>query len=342
MVFGLVDAFYNQGDNLPFSVDLIAPGNSLISENDHVRLTPSIKSALGFSQPFQASRTILADVAAVRNRLIQEENTAAHFHIEDYHILGLGSDPRIRSRVVTTLHNLPKEWHYDFKEMPMIAISQAQKERVGNGFDLVEVIYNGIDETLFKPNFNVARDAGLGFLGRFSPDKNPIDAVKIALMSNSSLEIAGITDPDQEGYHLLLQEEVNKNLKNLKIIGEVSDLSLGGNLSSKNEFLRNKKALLFPIQWKEPFGLVIAEANACGTPVIAYDYPGSSVGELIVDGVNGFKVKSVEEAVEAVNKIEDIDRRGVHQHYKDNFTSKIMAEKYCAFFAKTLPSYLKS
>lgn len=343
VVGNIMQGWSNKGDDLPFLAELWAPGDSTIKQSSRVTLHPTIDKALGFGKPFEANRILYRDHALIKQLLLQNPNTVAHFHTEDLHTLTFGSDKNLIPRVISTVHNLPKDWHYDYAAMPLVAISHAQKNRIGQGFDFVEVIYNAVNEELFEPNFEIGPESYSSFVGRFSPNKAPLEAAQISSDANIPIKIAGIKDPDEEEYYQQLNQfRESHSGEFIQFVGEVSDeIDQTNAISSKCSLLRNSRALLFPIKWAEPFGLVIAEANACGTPVIAYDYPGSSVDELIINGVNGFKVKNKEEATQALNKVETIDRKAVHQHYKDNFTTLVMAEKYQNLFENQLPEYWK-
>ena len=327
-------------------LQLWAPGDSAPTTRDGhpIDLHATVPHAQGFSQLWTSFRQVTRDMYDLRRTLINQPGTVAHIHTEDaaFPIIG-GAGPEVSTRTLTTMHNLPKDWATEFhQEMPVVAISHAQAQRI-KGFDFLRVIHNGIDPALFVPSDTLPPDAPFAFLGRFSPDKNPVDAIKIALAAQSAIRLAGITDSDAPAYKAQLDALIAAHPSQVQFIGEVNDVidpRMGQ--SSKSAFLAGSKALLLPIKWAEPFGLVIAEANAAGTPVIAYNYPGSSVDELIKDGVNGFKVNSFEEAVAAAKAIDQIDRRGVRAHFEKNFTTGIMAQKYSDVITKDLPAYRRS
>ncbi len=327
-------------------LELWAPGDTAAATRDGypIDLHATVPAAQGFNQLWTSFRQVTRDMYDLRRALVREPRTVAHIHTEDaaFSIIG-GGDADVSTRTLTTMHNLPKDWATEFHaEMPVVAISEAQAARI-KGFNFLRVIHNGIDPQLFAPNYTPTPDAPFAFLGRFSPDKNPVDAIKIALAAGGNIKLGGIVDSDAPAYRAEVEGLITANPTRVAFIGEVNDIvdpALGQ--SSKNALLANSRALLLPIKWAEPFGLVIAEANACGTPVIAYNHPGSSVDELIVNGVNGYKVDSFEEAVAAAKAIGNIDRRAVRAHFEKNFTTSIMAEKYTKVITQDLPAYRRS
>jgi glycosyltransferase involved in cell wall biosynthesis len=166
----------------------------------------------------------------------------------------------------------------------------------------------------------------LAFLGRISPEKGVDQAIEIAKQSGVPLKIAAKIDrSDAEYFESRIKPLLDNSI--VEFIGEIGALE-------KNEFLGNASALLFPINWQEPFGLVMIEALACGLPVIAY--PFGSVPEIIEDGVIGFLVHDVAEAVQAVRRISTIDRRICRQVFQKRFTSKRMARDYVAIYERMI------
>jgi glycosyltransferase involved in cell wall biosynthesis len=160
------------------------------------------------------------------------------------------------------------------------------------------------------------------FLGRISPEKRLDRAIDIALACDTRLVIAAKIDPFDRAY---FDSEIAQRLWHplLQFIGEVSD-------RDKNGLLGNARALLFPIDWPEPFGMVVIEALACGTPVVAYGH--GSVPELLEHGVTGFIVRDQHEAIRAARDIARIDRRACREAFEDRFTSTRMARRYLAVY----------
>jgi len=192
---------------------------------------------------------------------------------------------------------------------------------LGASLDIV-----GLPQNLLKPIASRRGDY-LAFLGRISPEKRPDRAIEIAARSGRELRIAAKIDKVDRDYW---REEIEPSVRrhaNVRYIGEIGD-------AEKAEFLGNASALLFPIDWAEPFGLVMIEAMACGLPVIAF--PGGSVGEIIDDGVTGFIVDTIEDAVDAVRRVDTIDRRRCRQTFERRFTARRMASQYVDVFRKLI------
>jgi len=177
-------------------------------------------------------------------------------------------------------------------------------------------IYNGIDIERFP--FNYKPKDYLAFLGRMSPEKGPVEAIKIAKKAKMKLIMAAKIDlVDQEYFAREVKPLIDD--KQIKFIGEV-------NHQGKVKLLKNAKALITPIQWEEPFGLFFVEAMACGTPVIAFRM--GSVPEVVKDGKTGFIVKNIKEAVEAVKNIDQIKREDCRIWVEKNFPIKKMVDDY--------------
>ncbi|HEY8190813.1 MAG TPA: glycosyltransferase [Alphaproteobacteria bacterium] len=349
VVDGIIKTFHDRAraGTLPITYELRAPGDSYADLQGDAKpvLSPTIQHSLGVTKPFEAQALMMTDMHLIRHLLRANPHAAAHIHIEDLHIPILGQDPQLAAQTLTTLHNPVKAWYHDYKYMPLVAISEAQKKLLGiSDFDFVEVVHNGIDERLFTPEFDIGPDSPLTFLGRFSPDKNPEDAVKIALGADIPVKLAGPVDKQHpECLERIMQYQRQHGEGSVSYVGSVTDEydpALGR--SAKNAFLAASRGMLFPIKWAEPFGLVIAEANACGTPVIAFNAAGSAVPELIKNGVNGFIVNNVAEAIQAVKNLKYIDRRGVYVYFKEHFTSRAMGDKYMNILVEKLPAYRRS
>ena len=165
-------------------------------------------------------------------------------------------------------------------------------------------------------------DPYLAFLGRISPEKRPDRAISIAKRLGMRLKIAAKVDAVDVGY---FRDEIKPLLADplIEFIGEIGD-------SEKSAFLGNANALLFPIDWPEPFGLVLIEAMACGTPVIAWRC--GSVSEIVENGKTGFIVDTEDEAVRAVLKLDQLDRRIVRKAFQERFTADVMARNYLRLY----------
>jgi glycosyltransferase involved in cell wall biosynthesis len=168
----------------------------------------------------------------------------------------------------------------------------------------------------------------LAFLGRISPEKGLDRAVEIAKGLNMKLRVAAkVDDADRNYFDTQIRELCNS--PSVDYVGEISE-------SQKPEFLGKARALLFPIDWPEPFGLVMIEALSCGTPVIAFR--GGSVEEVIDDGITGFVVDSVEEAIHAVERVDEIDRRTCRSVFESRFSANRMVADYMKIYARLLRS----
>jgi glycosyltransferase involved in cell wall biosynthesis len=187
------------------------------------------------------------------------------------------------------------------------------------------LVYHGLPRHLLTPG----RGEGgyLAFLGRITPEKGPVDAIEIAAAAGIKLRIAAKIDKvDVEYWHEVVQPLVRHN-PDVEFIGEVNE-------QQKGEFLGNALALLFPIDWPEPFGLVMIEAMACGTPVIAY--PAGSVPEIIEEGLSGRIVGNREAAIAAVKSVGQFDRAIVRQCFDRRFTVERMTAGYVRLYQRLL------
>lgn len=242
-----------------------------------------------------------------------------HFHIDLMHA------PLVRSfaqRTLTTLHgrlDLPElqPFYRVFPRLPLVSISNAQR-RPMPPVNWAGTVYHGLPPSLL-PFHAGAREGYLAFLGRISPEKRPDRAIAIAAKAGLPLKIAAKIDRADQAYWETQIEPLVRAHPHVEYVGEISE-------REKAAFLGDAHALLFPIDWEEPFGLVMIEAMACGTPVIAFGR--GSAPEVIDDGVTGFIVSSVEEAVCAVDRVAALDRRRVRAGFDRRFTAARMARDY--------------
>jgi glycosyltransferase involved in cell wall biosynthesis len=202
-----------------------------------------------------------------------------------------------------------------FPEAPFVSISDNQRAPLTEA-NWIGTIYHGLPTDLFRPSFEAG--SYLAFLGRLTAEKGPEAAIRIAHAAKMPLRIAAKVPRGERKY---FKETLEPQIDGAKVqlIGEVND-------EKKRQFLAGAAALLFPIDWPEPFGLVMIEAMACGTPVIAFK--SGSVPEVIDDGITGFVVPGEAEAVTAIGRLSELDRRKVRTHFEKRFTAGRMAEEY--------------
>jgi glycosyltransferase involved in cell wall biosynthesis len=249
-----------------------------------------------------------------------------HAHL-DY--LTFPTARRCEVPVVTTLHGrLDLPWMprvlAEFDEQRVISISKAQREQLPDA-NWVGTVHHGLPHDLY--HFHQVGSGGyLAFVGRISIEKRVDRAIEIAVKSGVPLRIAAKVDPSDEVYFRTNIEPLLANPL-VEYVGELAD-------EDKNDFIGNAKALVFPIDWPEPFGLAMIEALACGTPVIAW--PHGSVPEIITDGVSGRIVPDVDAAVRAVGEIDDIDRRRCRAEFETRFSAERMARDYVKIYMKVL------
>jgi glycosyltransferase involved in cell wall biosynthesis len=211
-----------------------------------------------------------------------------------------------------------------FRDLPLVSISNAQRAPI-SGANFVATVYHGLPLDLYQPNYN-PRGGYLAFLGRIAPEKRPDQAIAIARAAGIPLRIAAKVDKVDEAY---FREVVAPLLKGpgVEFIGEINE-------RAKTAFLGEAAALLFPIDWPEPFGLVIIEAMACGTPVIAFRR--GSVPEIIEDGVTGRIVATVDEAVRILPELFALDRRAIRRRFEQRFSAARMAKDYVRLYRSML------
>ena len=266
--------------------------------------------------------TIMAD----KVRRLSQSFDILHFHIDMFHFpLFRG----IESRTVTTLHgrqDLPDLWplYRAFPDMPLVSISNAQRAPIADA-TFAGTVLHGLPADLHNPNFD-PRGGYLAFLGRMSPEKRPDRAIAIARALGIPLKLAAKVDKADERY---FRETIRPMLDgpSVEFVGEVDE-------RSKSKFLGEARALLFPVDWPEPFGLVMIEAMACGTPVLAFRH--GSVPEVIDDGITGRIVETTTEAIAAMPEVLALDRRRVRRRFEERFTAARMARDYVELYTRQL------
>ncbi len=248
-----------------------------------------------------------------------------HFHIAHVHFplarrLGVPS--------VTTLHgrlDMPElaPLYGEFRDLPMVSISDAQRAPLPMA-NWLTTIPHGLPRDRLA-----AGDGGGGyfaFLGRICPEKRPDRAIRIATALGIPLKIAAKVDAADRDYY---EREIRPLLVNplVEFVGEIGE-------DQKGAFLGGARALLFPIDWPEPFGLVLIESLACGTPVVAYR--AGSVPEIIEDGTTGFLVSTLEDAIAAAGRVGTLDRRACRRAFDERFSADHMAERYVAAYERVI------
>ncbi len=248
-----------------------------------------------------------------------------HFHTEYLHLPIAKRSP---TPTVSTLHGRLDIPDYPplfrlFREMPFVSISNAQRRGMP-WLNWQATVYHGLPEQLYR--FHERHGDYLAFIGRISPEKRPDRAIEIAKRTGIPLKIAAKVDKvDEDYFRNFIKPMLKTSL--VEFIGEIGE-------QEKDEFLGNAYALLFPIDWPEPFGLAMIEALACGTPVIAWRC--GSVPEIIEDGKTGFIVSSIDEALQAVEKISKISRKTCRETFERRFTATRMAEDYIRVYQQVI------
>jgi glycosyltransferase involved in cell wall biosynthesis len=231
---------------------------------------------------------------------------------------------------VTTLHgrlDIPElpALYEEFADMPVISISDAQRAPLGAA-GWVATIPHGLPRDLLT--FHPGPGEYLAFIGRIAREKRVDRAIAIAVACGLPLKIAAKVDPADRDY---FEREIRHLLDHplVEFIGEIDEFQ-------KRDFLGRASALLFPIDWPEPFGLVMIEALACGVPVVAFR--GGSVSEVIDDGETGFIVETVEEAIEATRRVGELDRRHCRDVFERRFSVTRMASEHVRLYESLLAS----
>ncbi|SNT72538.1 glycosyltransferase family 4 protein [Paracoccus seriniphilus] len=303
-------------------VTLFASGDSKTSAHlvpcskEALRLDPMVTNSLPWH---------VAMLEEVRRRA--DEFDVLHFHIDFLHY---PMAQPFADRMVTTMHGRLdghdlRPVYATFPNYPLVSISDDQRGPLPF-VNWAGTVYHGIPRDLL-PFTEQPRGDYLAFLGRISPEKRPDRAIEIARRAGMPLKIAAkISDTDRRYWEETIAPMI-ETCDHVEYVGEINE-------SQKADFLGNARALLFPIDWPEPFGLVMIEAMACGTPVIAWE--NGSVPEIVEPGLTGYLVKSLDEAVMALGKLDRISRRIVRATFEERFTADRMAQDYIDIY-RALP-----
>jgi glycosyltransferase involved in cell wall biosynthesis len=301
-------------------VTLFASGDSVTSAtlvpcSEHaLRLTPGVRDTLPYH---------IKMLDEVRRRA--DEFDVLHFHVDVLHYLMID---QFAERTLTTLHGRLDQRDYHtiyaaFPRVPLVSISKDQRGPMPP-VNWVGCVHHGLPRDLLR---FTARPKGnyLAFLGRISVEKRPDRAIEIAARSGRRLRIAAKIDEVDRAYWDEKIEPLVRAHANVEYVGEIGE-------NEKADFLGNADALLFPIDWSEPFGLVMIEAMACGTPVVAWRR--GSVPEVIDDAKTGFTVRSIDEAVAAVARTVKLDRHVIRRVFESRFTADRMAADYVSIYRR--------
>jgi glycosyltransferase involved in cell wall biosynthesis len=309
VVSHLSEALVQQGHD----VTLFASGDSVTSARlvactrEAIRLNPAVRDCVPYYM-------IMLDGLRRSAHLFD----ILHFHIDSFQ-MPLFRD--LANQTVTTLHgrqDLPDllALYRAFPEMSLVSISNAQRQPIADA-NFAKTIYHGLPLDLLSPNYE-PRGGYVAFLGRISSEKRPDRAIAIANALGLPLKIAAKVDKVDEAY---FREEIAPllNRPGVQYVGEIND-------RDKRKFLGDALALLFPIDWPEPFGLVMIEAMACGTPVLGFRC--GAVPEIIDDRLTGRVVTTTDEAIRVLPEVIRLDRRAVRRRFEERFSSARMANEY--------------
>jgi glycosyltransferase involved in cell wall biosynthesis len=298
-------------------VTLFASGDSETSARLEACCPKALRLA-NSSDPLAQHLVMFEKVAALANAF-----DIIHFHTGYLHF---PLCRQLQTATVTTHHGrlditdtLPL--YQAYRDLPQVSISDNQRTPTPWA-NCVSTVYHGLPEDLYS--FNPAPEPYLAFLGRISPEKRVDRAIEIAKRAGMKLKIAAKVDKvDQEYFNTLIRPLLQDD--HVEYIGEISE-------QDKNTFLGNALALVFPIDWPEPFGLVMIEAMACGTPTVAYRH--GSIPEVIDEGISGFIVDTIDDAVTAVEKIHTLSRQQCRHIFEQRYSTSRMARDYLRVYRR--------
>ena len=323
MVSYLTEELVKQGHE----ITLFATGDSLTS----AELVPCTKTALRLtptvSDPIPYYMLMLDKV-----RARADDFDMLHFHIDQFHFPIFRP---IAHRTLTTLHgrqDLPdlQALYRGFPDMPLVSISNAQRRPIAMS-SFAATVYHGLPSELHVANVNPCGNY-LAFLGRICPEKGVDHAIAIARTAGIPLKIAAKVDKVDEAY---FREVIVPLLDggDIEFVGEINE-------QAKTAFLGDALALLFTIDWPEPFGLSLIEAMACGTPVLAFRR--GSVPEVVDEGVTGLIVNTTEEAIAVLPQVFSLDRSAVRRRFEERFSAERMARDYVRVYHSLLRTPMHS
>lgn len=305
-----------------YDITLFASGDSKTS----AKLIPLAERAILLQKNLRSPH---AYISTALEKIYQYRNSIDLFHNHfDFFLFPLSLPNTVP--ILTTLHRpldpITIQAYKAYRKIKFCTISQDQRRSAEeNGIPIVDVVYNGIapEKYLFK---KTAGDYFM-YLGRLNKEKGISDAINVSKKAGIKLIVAGNIIGAEEWNYFIHEVQPLLNEENVTFVGQV-------NFNEKVKLLGGAKALLFPIERREPFGLVMIEAMACGTPVIAYRR--GSVPEVVKDKKTGFIVETKEEMVEAIKNINAINRKDCRTHVEQNFTLKQMVDKYEKIYKKLI------
>lgn len=311
VVSHLTEELVRQGHD----VTLFASGDSVTS----AKLVAGCDRALRLS----TCKDPLAHHILMLERIFQDGGSfdVYHFHVDYLHY---PYSRRLANAHITTLHgrlDLPdlQPLYREFRDVPLVSVSDAQRAPM-KWANWRATVHHGLPPDLFT--FREEHGKYLVFVGRISPEKGVDRAIEIALRCGMELKIAAKVDAaDREYFEARIKRLLDHPL--VEFIGEVGE-------AEKDELLGNAYALLFPVAWPEPFGLVMIEAMACGTPVVAWK--NGSVPEIVDDGVTGFVFEGLRNGVKAIERVERLSRHMCRETFERRFSAQRMARDYTAIY----------
>ncbi|TPJ07553.1 glycosyltransferase family 4 protein [Mesorhizobium sp. B2-7-3] len=317
--------------DLGHEVTLFASGDTKSS----AKLVPCRERALRLDP-----RPLKSEIAAHLSMLDEVRKRADDFDVVHFHLSHFLHFPFFRDmpqRTVTTPHGrldyADLAQAYDrFPRFPMISISRSQRARFASA-NWLATIHHGLPLDLYEADFEAGSDGTyLAFLGRMSRDKRPDRAIEIACRTGLKLKLAAkVGDGDRAYFEEVVQPLIDGD--RVEYVGEIGE-------DQKARFLGNAAALLFPIDWPEPFGLAVIEAMACGTPVMAWSC--GAMPEIIDHGVTGFVVETIEDAVASMPALLQLDRRRIRTAFERRFSADRMARDYVEAYSRLTTGHEES
>lgn len=297
-------------------VTLFASGDS----RTRAKLVPVVDKALRL-HPARPDAVIWHTLMVDRVRDMSESFDVIHFHIDTVHLPMAVACP---TPSLSTLHgrlDLPdlKPLFQRFSRHPLVSISDNQRAPIP-GANWLGTVHHGLPTDLY--HFHATPQDYFAFVGRISPEKRCDRAIEIALACNTPLRIAAKVDAvDKDYFEARIEPLLDHPL--ITFVGEIGD-------AEKDDFIGNARALLSPVDWPEPFGLVLIEALACGTPVVAYGC--GAIPEIVEHGRTGFVVHNQQQAIAAAREIGLIDRRACRDAFERRFAAPVMARRYLELY----------